>query len=582
MQEWLQHAAAHPRPDRVRPRTTRLDGAWRFGQGSPGSHVPPHNLPRKIRVPFCVESELSGIGESAPRVVWYRTKFHWPEQPSPERRALLTFGASDYKTRVWLNGRSPGEHEGGYTPFTFDTTPQLRKGENELLVRVSDTPDPRIPRGKQSIIGRPFSIFYTPVTGIWQSVYLEAVGRAHVRDLRLHADRATGDVHAALALAGLPGDYRIELRATGPGGKQVEHVTTCSAGPAEHTVDARFNMPAPKAWSTDAPNLYQLEITLRHNGAVCDTLSTYFAFRDITIEQGRILLNGDPLYHQFMLKQGYFARGHYTPADWSDFRRDVEMVRALGFNGVRMHQKIENPAFLFWCDALGLLVWEEMPSGFLWSATLRSALRRQWAEAVRRDRNHPCIIAWVPFCESWGVNNLIWSPKARDFVREIVALTRRLDPTRPVVDNSGFEHVETDILDIHQYLGKVERTRAFYKRLKDPAAMRFHPANVFHRFNVSRHTVSLLAPTIDYTGQPLVVSEYGGFGFYKTSDRPLMDNFRDYTLAIAEQDHLQGYCYTQMYDTELERNGLLTLDREPKVPVHEVAEVNRRAREMIS
>lgn len=580
--DWVRHMAAQPRPDRVRPNTVRLDGGWDYASESMAAALFPERLrsgpwKQTIRVPFCVESELSGIAQRpAPPVVWYRRTFDAPFPDAP--RTLLHFGAADYRTTVWLNGKLLGRHEGGYTPFHFDITDALRPVGNELVVRVSDTFDPRIPRGKQSVTGRPFSIFYTPVTGLWQSVYMEPAGAAYVQDMNIMSDSHTGAVDLTLEIAGEAGSYRIAARAVGPDDAEAEvSVAFRKKDGGLMSVRARLNVPAPELWSPAHPNLYRLQISLIANrGAVHDELETYFGFRGLEINGTKLLLNDEPIYLKFLLKQGYFPGGHYTPERPEDFRTDVEMFQSMGFNGVRMHQKIESPQFLFWCDVLGFLVWEEMPSGFLFSDRLWNALRAQWAEAVRRDRNHPCIIAWVPFCESWGVHNILYSERARAFVREIAALTKQLDPTRPVVDNSGFEHVETDILDIHQYLGDAAKTRAYYESLRDPKNMEFTVLNLVQRFRVDDHPVSLLVPGIKYQGQPLVVSEYGGFGFYKTADRPLLDNFSDYTMAIAESDLFEGYCYTQAYDTELEKNGLLTLGREPKLPVKEIALINKK------
>lgn len=588
--EWIAQAASFPRPDRMRKDFLLLDGEWDFAfdylnRGQLSGWPKKHEFGEKINVPFCVESELSGVKAVAPpNVFWYGRQFNWPDEFAGGRRALLHFGAVDYAARVWLNGKLVGEHTGGYTSFCLDVTEHIRPGENYLTVRVREHLDPRIPRGKQSPVGMPFGIIYTPVSGIWQSVWLESVGKANVADITVLPHFETGQVEFTVEVVGKPGKYKLGIEATNPKGVVTELSTDFElVTRGDTTIVETMIVKNPQAWAPGEPNLYRLTATISsRDGEVQDALGTHFGFRTIEVVNNEILFNGRKLYQKLLLNQGYFPGGHYTPADWDLFRADAQQALDMGFNGVRMHQKIENPKFLFWCDALGLLVWEEMPSAWLWSGSMRDALRRQWTEAVIRDRNHPCIITWVPFNESWGVNNLVVSSKPREFIKDIVALTHKLDATRPVIDNSGFEHVVPEILDLHHYLGTVEQCREYYARLRDPKKMAFHASNIVARLQVSSNAVSPLAPGAKYEGQPLIISEYGGFGFYKTKgDKPLIDNFREYTLAIAEDDLFWGYCYTQQYDTLQEQNGLLTFDREPKVPIEEIQAVNRRTDDLV-
>ncbi|MFC1474563.1 glycoside hydrolase family 2 protein, partial [bacterium] len=474
------------------------------------------------------------------------------------------------------NGIYGGKHSGGYTPFHFDITDALQVDKNEIVVRVRDSLDPRIPRGKQSFLGVPFMIFYTTVTGIWQSVYMETVGTAYIENVVISSVPENGDVRIKLDMAGEKGCYTTKVEITAPDGKlkKSESEFEIDAGEKCRTsVAAKIKTTA--LWSPEKPNLYNVRINIiDSDGEVQDSLQTYFGFRRIEIENGTILLNGAPLYQKLLLNQGYFPDGHYTPPENDIFRSDIQQAKDMGFNGVRMHQKIESKHFLFWADVLGFLMWGEMPAAFVWSKKMRDAIRRQWEEVCARDANHPSIITWVLFCESWGVNNLIYSEHARNFVREMVSTASQEDHTRLVIDNSGFEHVETDVLDIHQYLGSVELCREFYDSLSNPENMKFRAGNIFGRMDPAREAACPLAPTAEYNGEPIIISEYGGFGFYKTEEKPLIDNFREYTLAIAENGLFQGYCYTQQYDTEQEQNGLLDFDRNPKIPIEDIRAVN--------
>jgi len=583
MEDWIRNASGHPRPDRVRKNIILLDGEWDFAYDrldagrAAGWWKGNGKWSRRIKVPYCVESELSGIGDKLPpAAVWYRREFDTPASLGEDMRLLLHFGAVDYRADVWVNGNYMGKHSGGYTPFHFDITDSLQVDKNEIIVRVRDSLDPRIPRGKQSFLGKPFTIFYTTVTGIWQSVYLETTGTARIENFLITPVPETGDIWVKISAAGSKGNHSFSSSVTDQNGNihnmETEFDMDASAiSSTSHCVKIKN----PALWSPDDPILYRISLSLKDSdGEVQDEIDSYFGFRRIEIVDGTILLNGKPLYQKLLLNQGYFPGGHYTPETPDLFRRDIQLAKDMGFNGVRMHQKIENPQFLFWADVLGFLVWEEMPSGFVWSKKLRYALRAQWKEVYTRDASHPCIITWVMFCESWGVNNLVFSENARNFVREIVNTAREDDHTRLVIDNSGFEHVDTDVLDIHQYLGSIDLCEEFYESLRNPVKMQFHAANLFGRLDPSKEAVCPLAPTIEYGGEPVIISEYGGFGFYKTVDKPLLVNFRDYTLAIAGRNLFQGYAYTQMYDTEQEQNGLLDFDRNPKIPLEDIRAVN--------
>lgn len=579
---WLKNAALAPRPDFIRDDTFLLDGEWDFSFdlfniGKTANWKNRKKWLKKIRVPFCVESKLSEVeSKLPPAVLWYRHTFDAPASFTEGKTVLLNFGAVDYEAHVWLNGNKLGNHTGGYTPFKFDITPHLKPTDNNLVVRVRDSIDPAIPRGKQSFLGIPFLIFYTTVTGIWQSVYLETTGSAYIDSVKIETDPDNGEICARCDINGSDGKYLLKCSVETPDGEKINHSEKFSitSGPT-HQVPLSLTIKDHALWSPDSPALYKMAITVEtKSGTLLDSVQTYFAFRKIEINNGVIKLNGKRFYQKLLLNQGYFQEGHYTPGNWDVFRTDIEQAKEMGFNGVRMHMKIENPKFLFHADALGFVVWEEMPAAFLWSNKMRDALRKQLTEAVARDHAHPCIITWLLFCESWGVNNLIFSESPRNFVKEMVSMVKALDPTRPVVDNSGFEHVDTDILDIHHYLGTAEKARAFYEALRDPENMNFSMVNVIKRFQPADEPASPYAPDSQYSGEPIIISEYGGFGFYKTEDKPLIENFEEYTLDIAKTDFIQGYCYTQQYDTEQEQNGLLNFDRSEKVSIKDIRRVN--------
>ncbi len=576
--------SAYPRPDFIRTDLQLLQGEWGFEfdpdcRGLSGNWHKKGSFSRTIRVPFCVESDASGICcENPPPVFWYAKAFV-PQIPFEDGRALLCFGAVDYRADVWLNGEYLGFHEGGYTPFRFEIQ-NLRSDENFLVVRVEDYRDPRLPRGKQTVLSKPFLVFYPSVSGIWQPVWLERAGAAYVKDLKVFTDLASRSVRIRALLAGEEGEYPLKVRVQSPSGETIEEKIRASKGKADGVIESEIAIPSPQLWSPEAPNLYDLEITIgSKNGDEC--LRSYFGFREIKTEDGEVFLNGQPLYQRLVLCQGYFEKGHYTPIDPLQYRRDVELARKMGFNGVRMHQKIEDPRFLFWCDFLGCLLWEEMPSAFLYSRKMRRALETEWHEVIKRDFNHPSIIVRVPLNESWGVGTFLFPVNIRDETRRYVTrfcrLTKDADPTRLVIDNSGYEHTScTDILDVHHYLASIERCERLYAELESLSSFNYSLKRLIKAVNPAVSNQNLLLPGEKYAGQPIIISEYGGFGYYRAGRGSPLEDFEEYTRLIKSKPHIKGYCYTQLYDTYQEKNGLLEISRRAKFPVEKIRSINER------
>jgi len=563
----------HPRPDLYREPWCSLNGVWEFApdprdEGLAQEWWQRSSLPEQILVPYPVGSELSGQPElDAPRAVyWYLRHFDLP--PAMHDRCLrLHFGAADHQARVWLNGVLLGDHLGGYTPFSFDITEVTRRNDNRLVVRVADSRSMRQVRGKQAWQQRAGSIFYPGIAGLWQTVWLEAVGPSCLGELRLYPDLKGGCFHVRATVERPEAASYLDVYLALPDGARLPAASLRVAG---GRVSGAVPVVDPRPWSPEAPHLYDLELVLRtRGGAELDRVRTYGGLREIAVDGDRILLNGHPLYQRLVLVQGYFPGGIYTPAGDEGWRRDVELVRALGFNGLRMHQKLEAPRFLYWCDRIGALVWDELPSAYWPGPSSREQVRRMLPEMIGRDANHPSVITWVLFNESWGIHDLNWSAAARTELAQLANQARNLDPSRPVIDNSGFDHVETDIVDIHHYLSSLAQAEALYDRLVAGREWR-HAFLPGLRYMVQPHKCFKppLAPGARYGGQPMVVSEYGGFGFYPSDEGgSLLDQYRAATLAIARRPQLRGFCYTQMYDVFQETNGLLTFDRQPKVPI---------------
>jgi len=577
----------HPRPDFEREAIQILNGQWSFSldpadRGLAERWWDKRSLGGTILVPFPVESELSGVGDqNPPPVMWYARGFDLDESLSLEgpapHRLLLHFGAVDYQATVWLNGVKLGEHVGGYTPFSFDVTDVVKPSGNHLAVRVFDSKDPMQVRGKQTTTGKSYSIFYTTVSGIWQSVWLERVGDPYLKSYRFRPASDLSGGTFSLVIEGETNGLSADIRIVSPAGK-VELARWEGR-------DAVWRTESPRPWSPDDPALYEVEIRLVDGaGRALDSVRSYVGIRTIETRGGKVFLNGEEFYQQLLLDQGYFPGGIYTPADDEIMRSDVEMFKRMGFNGIRKHQKIEDPRFLYWCDKLGLVVWAEMPSlGIISLGTppgwARERFREEWMAVIERDYNHPSIIVWTVFNESWGIQNIDWSRTNRGWAQEMVKATREADPTRLVVDNSGGRHFDTDLWDFHHYLSTVERSQWLYERYDLQPGDRRGDLWTLMAALTGHPVLPTFARGVRYQGQPIILSEYGGFGFYRTAgEKSLLELYRDYTLAVAEHDYIQGYCYTQPYDVEQEQNGLMTFDRIPKVEPEKIRELNEQVR----
>jgi beta-galactosidase/beta-glucuronidase len=589
----------YPRPQFRRPEWTNLNGEWAFafddedaGLARGWHRVPAQDLRSgdspfdwRITVPFCYQSELSGIGDpSFHDVVWYARTF----APSPDgERLLLHFGAVDYRAAVWVNGTQVAEHEGGHTPFSADVTPALTEGENVVVVRAEDpSRDATIPRGKQYWKERSEGIFYTRTTGIWQTVWLEPVGRRRIDSLRLSPDVDAARVDVEVGVEGFePGlslrlavsvkgdsmlDDRMELRAP-----LIQRSLPLLPRGAAPDTPHLSEWPKPALWSPEHPDLYDLRLELLDaDGNVLDAVESYFGMRKIEARDGKVLLNDRPYYQRLVLDQGYFPGGLLTAPTDEDLRKDIELAKEMGFNGARKHQKIEDPRWLLWADTLGFLVWGEMANAYQYSPKYVRRITGEWQEAVRRDHNHPCIVAWVPMNESWGVPELATDPAQIDHLLSLYHLTRSLDRSRPVVSNDGWEHARTDLCTIHDY-GSPEDLSYRYATPESSVAAR--PAKR-----------SIYAPSHGYRGEPILISEFGGIAFsgeeggwgYSTvaDAEELLERYDALISALLESEAVRGFCYTQLTDVEQEVNGLLTYDRKPKADPARIRKVTSQKR----
>ncbi|WP_028921959.1 glycoside hydrolase family 2 protein [Pseudonocardia acaciae] len=576
----------HPRPQLTRPDRIDLCGSWGFAYDDndegldAGWFERAEPFDRTIVVPFPPESKASGIGDTGYHpVVWYRRTFR--ADPG-EGRLVLHLGAVDYRARVWLNGRLVATHEGGHTPFHADVTAALGTGEQVLVVRAEDSPtDPEQPRGKQDWRPEPHTIWYHRTTGIWQPVWAETVPARHIRALRWTTSVARGQVELDAELAGPAVAARLEVRLRLGEETLAEQSVSVRGGGARLVLDlpaAHHGQDLDRLlWTPERPTLLDAELTLA-TGDEVDTVASYVGLREVGVRDGRFTLNGRPYFPRMVLEQGYWPSSHLAAPGDDALRREVELIKSLGFNGARLHQKVEDPRFLHWCDRLGLLVWDEMPAAYAFSPTSVARLCAEWAEVVRRDAGHPCVVAWVPLNESWGVQDIRATPAQRDLASALYHLTRALDPTRPVISNDGWEHTVSDIYGVHDY---APTAPGLAERYRDEAAL----ADVLAGAGPAGRQI-LLGPRVP--GTPVMVTEFGGLSYtpkagekwhgYATlpDAQALARRYAELTGALLESTALAGFCYTQLTDTLQESNGLLTAEREPKIDPAVIRAANLR------
>lgn len=542
MKSLVKEFLRYPEPQFARAAFSFLDGEWEVSLGGK-----PY---RAIRVPYCVESELSGIGEKG--FVYdlrYRKTFTAPQHKKDER-VILHFGAVDRYAKVCVNGVSVGSHCGGYTPFSFDITDALQDGENLLEVAVHDDVHENFPSGKQSGKEQSYGCMYTRTTGIWQRVWLECVPQERLLGIRFYPSAENCSVRMEVT-AQTEGEFLAEITYDG------KTVGKCG-GHLNYRGVFETKLTEKHLWELGAGRLYRVRLKFGE-----DTVYSYFGLRDVRYEGKTFLLNGKPVFQRLVLDQGYYPEGVYTPRSEDDFVRDIELALQLGFNGARLHQKVFDPKVLCLCDVYGYMVWGEYPS---WGMRVRNldalgVFLGEWREAVERDFNHPCIVTWCPLNEMWS------DPEDERWVRDVrfadaaYAFTKSLDPTRPCIDVSGGLHGhKTDVADFHFY-GAFEKLKAHMEDAERGAP--------------SFDKMYLPGEGIGYKGEPLHLSEFGGVRFGCSADGWGYENEQKEEEFVARYEktvafllgcgQLSGFCYTQLYDVEQEQNGLYYYDRRPKL-----------------
>ncbi len=555
----------YPRPQFRREEWQPLNGEWEFAfdddctgevKGLFSSKV---TLDKKINVPFAYQTEASGINDfTHHEAVWYRRTF---TVANKEKNALLCFNASDYQTDVYINGYHATRHFGGFAPFSCDITKYLVEGENVIVVRCIDPLDAFNVRGKQSATGSRHGCWYIPTTGIWQSVWIEYFNKDYIDTYKLLTNIDAPSVYGAVKTQTGYAD-KIKLTVRYKGAVVATHEAQINIKQGE------FAIPFEKGidlWTLDEPNLYYVDMELYHGDELLDRAHTRVGFRKISVENGKICLNGKELYQKLILDQGYWKVSSITPPSAEDLRQDILMSKQMGFNGARKHQKFEDPYFYYYAEELGFLVWCEMPSGYRYCEAEVQNITKEWLEILSVAKNFTSVITYVVLNESWGVEKIVDDAMTQSFAISLYYLTRGVDDTRLISVNDGWENITVgDFYAIHDYA-------------YDDADFKKKYIESDWNTLCSAGTRRFMAKGQPFENKPILFDEFGGiamkasaqgeawgYGESASNSEEIYTRINGLVQGIYKVPSFQGYCYTQLTDVEQEVNGLLDENHKPK------------------
>ncbi len=559
----------HPKPQFERADWQNLNGPWQFEIDNGKSGVARElfkdevKLSDEIIVPFCPESKLSGvIHKDFMYGVWYKRSFT-VDNKKLNGRTFIHFGAVDYSAEVYINEKKVGTHKGGYVSFKFEITDYIKAGVNTVAVfAADDTRDHFIPSGKQCAEYNSTGCYYTRTTGIWQTVWLEFTPREYVEWVKYFPNIKQNQIVLEVCLNG---NAPLSAEVSFDGKPMGRADVAAKNGITRISVDLKEK----HLWDIGCGNLYDVEITFGK-----DRVQSYFGLREIAFDGDRFMLNGRSVFQRLVLDQGFYPDGIYTAPTDEDLKKDIELSLSCGFNGARLHEKIFEERYLYYCDKAGYLAWGEYPG---WgvdhsSAEAVYAILPEWIEEINRDFNHPSIIGWCPMNETWPFEDRM---QKDDVLRLIYRTTKAIDPERPCIDSSGWFHVETDIFDVHDYNQDPADFKKKYDTIMETGEI-YDWTNEVNHFNRQKHK-----------GEPAFVSEYGGiqwtdfkeawgYGNEPKSLDEFYERFKGLTDALLDNTKMFALCYTQLTDVEQERNGLFNYDRSPKFDAAKLKEIMSR------
>lgn len=563
MEHTLSYIQNYPRPLMTRPDWINLEGEWDF-------IFDEHNIgctaswekdfpkeSKKIIVPYSYHTKNSGIFDTTSHpYMWYKKQISLESYES--KRVLLHFEAVDYECKVFVNGIEVGSHIGGYNRFSFDITNACVVGDNVITLYVIDDLSKEKPRGKQRYKKENFECWYIETSGIWKTPWIEIVNYTYIKGISYKYDDSSLT-------------YKIICENLNNFDKTVLTLSdkTNLIGMAEANNEGYIKLNLQKdiqLWSESNPKLYDVEVSIIKDGIPIDTVKSYIGFRNITVNK-EILINEERPYFRMILDQGYFNENHLTAFE-NDLLNDLLLVKSMGFNGIRKHEKLESQIYNYYCDLLGIYTWQEMPSFYEFSELSKNRFKNEYIEMINQYINHPSIITWVPFNESWGITDVYKDKAQQDFTVEIYKLTKSLDNSRPCVTNDGWEHTKTDIVTFHNYQEYGEGLLGTYRDID----------KILNNEDVTPKPPKLaFAKGYNYECQPLMMTEFAGIAFSDTKGWGYGESVKtteDFILRLRSQidalkdlDFFQGYCVTQLTDVQQEVNGLLTEKREPKIDI---------------
>lgn len=576
---------SYPRPQLRRAAWVNLNGEWRFAEDPDDVGIREHwfagasRFEQVVVVPFPPGSELSGHQEfSDCDVVWYSTEISREQLDSAGAGhcALLHFEAVDFHAEVWIDGCHVFSHAGGSTPFSVDLTPHLSDQALTVVVRAEDRKrDISQPRGKQDWRDETHGIWYRRSTGIWRDVWLEKVPSEAIENLwwSFDLETATVTLEASFSTWIPNGTLAVELTLRGTSIGRVATTVSGRAGRTQiHVVPVENRLEwASLLWAPGQPNLVDAVVQLQTEEAT-DVVDSYLGLRVVDAAAGYLRINREPVYVQAILDQGYWEESFFTAPSIEDLRKDLELAQAMGFNTLRAHQRVVDRRYLAMADEMGLMVWGEYPAAFEFSRRAIDWTTDEWMKVIDRDFSHPSVVVWVPFNESWGVSNIAHDMRQQRFVRGVCELTRAQDPTRPVIENDGWEQLQTDIITTHDYASDPEALAAPYADWSSLEETLSGPGPQGRR---------VLLGDLEVGRRPVMVSEFGGislnldderaWGYAVAGDTGAYEGLvRELFGAIYRSPIISGFCYTQLTDTGQETNGLLTSARAPKIPLDTV------------
>lgn len=552
MQHTKSFHKGHPKPQFYRPKYQVLDGEWDFYFDSE------KNEKQSIIVPYSYGSSKSGITtrEVYDKVIYIK-KF---KKPFNSPFYILHFDGIDYISKVYLNGKLLGTHKGGYDGFSFRLS-NLEE-ENELRIIARDNRAIDTIRGKQTWRYSPFECFYFNTIGIYKSVWIEGVDDSYIESIKMDPSYQNKEL---VITANVFGDYdHIDIEVDGR-----------SVSFRKHSV---IKITKPRGWSVDNPYLYNIKLELIKDGVVKDTVLSYFGFNDVACKDKFVFLNGRKTFLKLVLDQGYSDEGELTLSE-NEMIQAITLMKQAGFIGARKHQKIEPEIFYYYCDILGYLLWEELPSPHEYSSDMIEEVKQQYPRIISEHYNHPCVIANVIFNESWGIQSISRYKEIRDEVRNLYDFIKSLVPNRLVITNDGWEHTKSDIVGVHNY----ERG---YDNIKDFYINEYQNLNEHGNARANSHR-TIFVPEFKYGGEPFMLTEFGGialiedakgeawgYGKAAANIEDFLRDYKDLILAIKDSRVFSGFCFTQVSDVQQEVNGLLNKNYAPKVELERIKVIN--------